>query len=241
MFFRRQHILNCYTDRPEVYEYSKLVRGTNAIPSWFKNLKRSGEEWSKPNSMELLPELTMKSCPGIIDVFKNSWVLPLWSDLRILVGAVGTDHYNIAFADNRSVVEVHDDYQYVGLTDKTKHQHVKLANPWLFISESPLKWAWLPPSWHTLDYETVEFLSAITEFKSQHSAHVNLFIRRLQNEKSLTLPFGLPLVYLVPLTELPVRVKHHLVSTDELRALEAKSVCRLKFLNDFSLKKRVIN
>ena len=235
----KEVVLNCYTMRSDVFEYSQPKRGIQSYPEWWKKLPKSGEGWDNPNNPQLEPDLTMKSCPGFIDLFKQCWTLPLWADLRVVIGGIGTDHCDMIFADRKSLVDFHNPYQYGQLADPTVFQHAKLISPWLMFCSEDVKWAWLPSTWHTIQYEQLELLSAVADYKSNHVTHINFFIKRLERLSAFTVPFGTPLQYLVPLTERPVKVKCHLVSQEEYLKLDGLAAQRLTFLSAFRTRRHL--
>jgi len=239
MLFKKGVVtLDCYTKRKDVYEYSRIKRGINSYPDWWKNLPKSGyaDVNGAPN---IDPDLTMRSCAGFIDLFKNSWSMPLWCDFRIVDAGINAEHTQVVYADRISEADFHGHYQYGDLCDPAKYQHIKILSPWLMFCNSDVDWAWMPPVWHTIEYDQLNFLPAVANFRANHISHINFFLRRMDEPSSLTIPFGTPIQHFVPLTERRVEVKCHLVDEAEYKKLEDVSCHRFKFLNDYSLRKRL--
>jgi len=194
-------ILDCYTYRPEVYEYSKIDKSTNFIPDWWKNLPPSG----CPVTGEMEPTLTMKSCPGFTSFFKNTYTLPLWSDLKL---RTTEETWAYQYADNISEMGIHDEEQYKGFMEG--YQQFKLSSPWFAVCNKPIQWAFIAPSWHPI--KGVHILSGLVDYYYQHTTNINMFVDK---PIEVILPFDTPLVHLIPMTEQKVEIRHHLVSEKE--------------------------
>jgi len=215
--------LDCYTSRPDVYEYSQISKSTDYLPAWWKKLPAS----KCPVTGELNSQRTMKSCPGFTDFFKNSYTLPLWSDLKL---AALENDWGYQFADEQSVVETHDTAQYEGFMPEA--QHFKILSPWKLVCNKPIKWAFVAPTWHDLD---AKILSGVVDYYYQNATHINLFLNR---PKEIILPLHTPLAHLIPLTEEKIELRHHLVSYNELMRLEKPT---LTFTKAYYTIKRLIN
>ena len=94
--------------------------------------------------------------------------------------------------------------------------HLKITSRWAFVEKTGVKFVWIKPDWHhknPLAYWTVP---GIIEYKYQHGVLHNLMIP--YNTK-LQIDTGTPWLQLIPLSEKPIEVKCHLVSTQELEQI----------------------
>lgn len=235
LFSRGKVTVDCYTTNPQVYEGSKIAPGVNHYPDWWKNIPVPKDAWKDRflqtrNPLDLGGPNTMKTCVGFINLFKCSFVLPLWSEVRIHIGSqeqVQTQNlppYSYMFVDGRSGMSDHSPSDHNNAFALTEYQHLKLHSPWHIICDSPIQWITCPPTWHMMnEFEPITILPGMTDFFYQSSSHINMFVRRAAKEDLfLDLPFGLPLYHLIPQTDKKVVFNHHLVSVDELEHIVAR-------------------
>lgn len=235
LWFKKPLIVDCYTTDPFVYENSKIRSGVHFFPDWWKKLRSSGKDGWKgsfqiDSDYQLLAGTnTMKSCPGFINIYKKSFVLPLWSDLRVRVNSLqkikeGFASYSYQFADRNSDIDDHPSLEHNNHFSDEEYQHLKIISPWSIICNKPISWAWVPPVWHlTNDLEPVTVLSGVVDYCYQAATNINLFIKRpKEGDLFLEFPFNLPLVHIIPLTESKIKLNYHLVTHDELTRIKAK-------------------
>jgi hypothetical protein len=106
--FQKPVVIDCYTDNPHAFEYAKPSKATEFLPKWWKSLPKDGHA-------------NMSRCAGFIDLYRKSYVLPMWSDFDVWFNPDGS--YNWQYADLRSEAQVHDQAQYTGWASWT---HISL-------------------------------------------------------------------------------------------------------------------
>lgn len=233
LFSRGKVTLDCYTTDPYVYASAKIESGTKFYPDWWKRLSKTENSWQEhfvksfqPRALAGIP--SMRSCVGFINVYKNSFVLPMWSDLRIAVSSwektqTGFPSYSYQYANLCSGIESHPTEQHGNFFSRENYQHLKLLSPWEVLCNQDIQWAWMPPVWHFLnDLEDITILNGMVDYFYQTTTNINMFIKRPKQEESFfEIPYGTPLCHIIPLTERKIKIQHHLVTHDELIKIKA--------------------
>ena len=212
MFWKKKNtiVLDIYTDRPEMIKAYQPMLARKFIPDWWKNLPQYREE-DAPGYQQM-PQATFKGCPAINDILKTGIIFPSWCELHDKVDMGGNknihivpDHIQVAEHDNRDFTH-----------HKPEMAHIKLTSPWAIVEKTGVKFVWMKPEWHQqkpLEYWTVP---GIVDCKYQHVSLLNMVIP--YNTK-LQIDVGTPWLQLIPLSEKPVEVKCHLVSTADLQQI----------------------
>ena len=159
-------------------------------PAWLDRLPAEAESldrFGKPNR-------TLRTCPGVTDLFDAGYVLPLWTDVAVTRTTDGEDTigWTAAWAEQESGAF---EPSQVGMPPHytASPYLVKLKAPWLLRTPRGISTLMLP-----LDYERDErfdVLPGVIDTDRYHQLHVLL---RWRGEGSTTLEAGQPLVLLVP-------------------------------------------
>jgi hypothetical protein len=209
--------LDCYTSNPNVYKAARISSGINFLPAWWKRLLPAVE---RPLMDELLkfkrPVTTMRHCVGFTDLFKKSFCMPLWSDLVVLVEPAMQEGYAWKFSDGRSKITEHHSYQRGDFMPPEHFQHLKIDSPWYLRCDEDINFLFFDPFWPSYEGEEVAIIPpGILNFQHQPNTNINMFIRKLPGEaRNVELKFNTPLVFITPLTERKVVLRHHLVSAE---------------------------
>jgi hypothetical protein len=91
----------------------------------------------------------------------------------------------------------------------------------------------MQPSWNFDDFSMYHIPPGVTEYKFQHGANINLFIKRQKQESIVNINYGQPLVHIVPLSDVKIKLKHHLVSDEEMKKINQLHI-NLSFLNKYA-------
>lgn len=229
-------ILNCYTDKPYVFNFAKLVKPAEAIPSWWKALPKVVSPPKYPG----IEMPTMKLCEGFSAQYKKGFFIPLWSDLAIQVAQNGVLGHSWMFADGMSNAEEHPEIQRGSYLPAKHYQHLKISVPWLFKCEEAVDWQLLGANWNSETPEDFITPPGIINFKFQHGANVNIFIRKEQQSKILRLSHGQLLAQLVPLTERKVIINTHLISEEAFKQMTQEQVT-IKFVGTYKRIKELLS
>jgi hypothetical protein len=134
LFPKKKIVLDCFTSHAYVIEYSPINFAIKHIPDWWKNLPKSYENGLSKN---------MRHCVGMVDYYKKSIAIPMWSDLQIKTH--GDKKYEWQFSDLQSEAAIHSRTQMGEFLDG--YGHLKLATPWNFVSEKDINWVWSHPTY----------------------------------------------------------------------------------------------
>jgi len=206
--------LDCYTSNHSAYKAARISSAINYLPMWWKRLLPTVERPvmdKVPNFKR--PATTMRHCIGLTDMFKKSFCFPLWSDLDIHVEPAMQDGYAWKFADANSKLSEHHAFQRGDFMPPEHFQHLKLDSPWYLHCDENINFLFFDPFWPSYEGEEVAIIPpGILNFKHQTGTNINMFIRKLPDEaRTVELKFNTPLVFIMPLTERKVILRHHLV------------------------------
>jgi hypothetical protein len=236
-FFRRPGVihLDCFTDRADVFALSKIDHSMKFIPDWWKSLPKSVNNTDN----HLFP--TLKTCQGFIDLFKNGIILPLWSDLSINLAKINhSDNLNTwQFADQMSIIEIHNFQQRGNFLPKEEYQHFKILSPWHLKTKEDLNWVVTGNTWVNNDLSKIFFTEGMLNFKWQAQSNINMFCKRENKDQNILLEAGQPMLQFIPMSDKKIVLHHHLVSEYEFVNI-AKSKRRFTFINGYNKGKKIL-
>jgi len=229
MFFikSRQIIVDCFTSRPDVFEFAKPDKATNFFPKWWKELNAN--------------EVNMKGCAGFIDLFSNSFCFPMWSDLSVEIGAAGSEQYIWQFADETSIAISHNKEQW-GDFLTADYQHLKLENPWALRSKDKCNFYFSQPVYNGIginEQDGIVILPGIINFKYQSSLNINILFKRGIEPNNFMFDFGMPIGSITPMTERKVKLKYHLVTIEEERNIRLSTSPKISFTKSYYKLKKI--
>jgi len=223
-FPQKKIVLECFTTRQSILETAPVTPAVKHFPNWWKALPNSYREKSK-----LFEPPTMKSCAGMVDYYRKSIVLPLWSDLAVDIQK-DLKEYRWQFSDGKSVVSYHDiDAQAKGFM--ASYVHLKIMSPWIFKCKEDINWVWSHPAYNYQDSNYVASLPAIVSYKQQSETNINILISNEKTQKIL-IPQGQPMVFMTPMSDRKVEIIRHLVSKEEYEKMLAP-IERISFRHKF--------
>lgn len=236
-FTEKPLVLDAFTCRPDIYEYSKLRAANDCIPQWWKDLPRTLDY---PDLFFPVP--TMRSCYGFISQFKYGFFIPMWSDLALEIDKVGGMEDKFQYSDRMSRAQPHPQNERGNFVPLSDYYHLKLVNPWVFQCKEEVPWETVQPAWNMERPEAFLTPSGMFDLKNQAAANINLlFARDATQKKRVLIPHGQLMMQVVPLTTRKLVLKQHLISEQEyaaIRGKHAKISFVSKFLKSRNAKKR---
>jgi len=217
MFFwfkKNTTVVDAFTSSSIVYEQYPIVKAARGVPEWWKRLPAS----TPKKGFEMIPEGTMKSCNGFTDLYSKGFILPLWTDVAVELSHIeNVKIWKYQFADNTSIIQLHDYESFAGMVDPNLYQHFKIISPWVLSSKKETPFLMTQPVWTGGDSLCKYVnLPGVVEFKYQYSINVNTMWEYIPGQvRQVTLEAGMPLVHLIPLTEDRVEIRCHEISTEE--------------------------
>jgi hypothetical protein len=226
IFFRRKEIVvDCFTFNTGAAKLFPISKGTDYLPSWWQKLPKS---YVKQN--EFWPSPTMKTCQGLMNFYKESFIMPLWSDLIINVSDKSQARINWQYADFQSNAVSHTQTEWDQWLSPKEYGHLKIVAPWLLASKADVKFLVTDVSWNRNNFNDYFIPNGIFDFTKSVDPNVNIMIPFNEKSRNISFTAGDPLVSLIPLTENKIKIKTHLVSEDEFLSL---SFPKISFVNMF--------
>jgi hypothetical protein len=185
------------------------------VPEWFKTLKVSKNK--------LFPN--MNSCPGMVDLFKNTINIPLWQDFHIKYDkgqVIDVDVPGVPKGNEQHFIQQHHPDQWNGAFKG--YTHVKLMSPWLVTAEGPYRdipFLLHAPSWHhTEQLGMFNVLPGELNFAYQSATAINMFLQPTLGPAEITLEAGNIIAYLTPLQhDVKIEIETKWVTEEEWRSL----------------------
>jgi hypothetical protein len=208
------------------YDYAPIDYAEKFMPDWWKKLPKTELDFDIMNRKNE----SMKTCAGFIDHMNKGLIIPLWSDLMIKTDV--PDLYSYQFSDGLSKCESHATKQRAGFQDE--RINIKVISPWLIRSEKNVNFTFLPAFWNHEVPPGFDLAIGTSNFYYQNATHMNLLV---DIGKRIFVPFGKPMLHLMPLTERKIELRKHLV-TEEQWHRENKRMISMSFNSAyFKLKK----
>jgi hypothetical protein len=232
--FNKPIVVHCYTDRADVFNYAPIEKAVKFVPKVWKQIPKTViPEGSVKHSA------TMKSCAGFIDLYKSGFIVPMWCDLDLEIGKIGSGYHSYQYSDGQSIAQAHPQFQRGNMYPEEKYQHIQLHNPWVFYCDKDIDFVLTEPTWNIDSPEVVKILPGILNFKYQSGCNINMIWTRQVNKTFYTVDFNQPIAHLIPVTEKKVELKMHLVSSEKFRALGSR-ISGIKFINKYATAKKIM-
>lgn len=236
-FFKKPVVLHCYTDKPDVYNFSAIKEAKHFIPEWWKRAPKSYKESDNIFNSRDFP--TIKGCSGFTDLYRQGVMLPMWSDCSVIVGEVGSNAFKYEYSNGYSHAQAHPESQRGGHYPDKNYLHLKFESEWALVCEEDVNFLLTAPIWNSDTPENLTVFPGILNIKYEPHVNINVLFKRENTAVKYFIPFGLPMVHLIPLTERKLVVKTHLISSVELNRIRAVSA-KTKFLGMYRNNKKIL-
>ena len=228
LFKKPKLVIDCFTDRPDVFNFSKIDYAHKFYPEWWKQTPKSF-------MTNFYKSSTIKKCRGIIDTYKYGAMVPLWSDLAL---NIKDKQYQWQFSDLKTKSDIHAPEQWNTYANPTNYGHLKIMSPWYINCKSDTKFYWSIPFWnHAIDIP-YHVIPGMLEFKYNHAIHINMMIN-LQKDFMHTIKAYTPMAHIIPISDKELVIKHHLVSREEFSNLFENTT--FSFTNKYQIHKNNID
>jgi hypothetical protein len=230
-FKSKEITVDCFTVSNLIHDGYRPKPAMEFVPEGWKTLPKTVGVRNISENSFAVPNATMKQCKGFINLFSSGFILPLFSDMVFDT----TQEPMVKYAPSSlNYWHHHPSFQmwdglYAG------YKHVKILSPWSFVEKSGIKFAWNRCDWHdTENAGNYHVVSAVIDFKYQHSAQINLFVK---DNSHISLTAGQPMVHIIPLSEHKVKLKYHVISEKEHDSKFGSFVT--KFVGNYNESKRI--
>jgi len=202
-FFDKKIYLDFYTDNPKINKYFPIAPTRNHLPDWWKKIP-------SPTS-DCDPDRTIKRCSGFMDFFKNTYTVPLSSEILFDI----KDHdYYIEASDGSLDIDyiknAHPGYQRKNFLPEPLYSHVKVPVRWRGVSSHRLDIIVIPPTWNNdpVFVDTISVLSASKNLYYDISMHWHFMLNK-QTNRTFTIEANTPMYQFVPITDKKVVIRTH--------------------------------
>jgi len=215
-------VIDCFTSHAGIHDYFPIVNSVKKLPDWWKDFP-SKRTYTNEHGIEMTAS-TIKRCDGILEYYKQGFMIPMWCDLKIKTTQNGDWAWRYStgnYVEELVGIESHPRDEYGSMFDD--FIHMKLISPWILREKSGVQFYWAQPFWNQIEQikSDLHIVPAVVEFKHQSATHINFFLSK--KESTLTLNAGLPLVHVTPLTDRKIDVRNHLVSSEEYKQLRKQN------------------
>ena len=234
MFFLRRStiVVDCFVNSQPIHDLFPIRKANHFYPEWWKDLPKTFEVKSEFDVN--VPVSTMKSCIGFINLYRNGFILPLWSDL-IIEKDINGCRYQFSSPDNQGIHD-HDPAQYVGAFENSTH--MKILSPWILKEKTGVNFLWTEPTWNNITlFENLNVLPGIMDFKYQHGSNINALIPNI--DIKLLIKAGEPLVHIIPISEKDVKIKTHVITENEYKKMNVGSYSS-SFYHKYNTNKKIL-
>jgi hypothetical protein len=203
-FIPKKLVLHCYTNKIAVSEIAPIAKANDFLPEWWKKTPKN-----IVNEKRIVSAKTIKSCPGFTDLYSKGAIIPMWSDVTIQVGQIGSDFCKYDFSDRESQIEFHSNQQRGEYLTQEKHQHIKFMSPWRFYCEEDVDFLFMEPTWNMENLNVVKIMPGVVNFKYMHATHINTMWIRHNETYNFEIPLLQPMAHIVPIDGRELVVKVH--------------------------------
>lgn len=233
MFFfkNKKIVIDAFTSSTNAYRFFPIQKAQKFVPAWWKNLHHSFEQ--KTDVGLTIQRPTIKRCEGLISLYKEGMVIPLWSDVVIETAGNSVKY---AFADNQSEIGNHP---YEQMSPEFQHYiHAKFISPWRLREITGVNFMFLQPSWNQINFlNDVHTLPGVVDYKFQNTSNVNVLLAK---NKRISIAAGDPIAHIIPLTDKDFEVRTHFIDENELKKMEVGSNSFPFFLGSYRKIKKLI-
>ena len=205
--FNKKINVNCYCRNQQVTKLFPIIKASRVLPKWLKELKSEKEKCSKTNiKSSSVNKKTIRSCSGVRELFNNSYMQRLWSDLEIYID-VNQKYMSWYFADGETEIVIHETSQRGDFLSAENYTVLKVISPWFIETKKSINWSIVPPVYHDQkQIDSVHTLPGLLNFKYQHSPHIFIAVKNMTG--SYFIKAGTPLAYMIPQTEKSIKLNN---------------------------------
>jgi hypothetical protein len=201
-------ILDCYTHLEQIRSTFPIQSANKFYPQWWKDLPATYHR--DPDGYCPHDRATMKTCPGITDLYGRGFMLPLWCDVIL---EIHPDGFGFRFADETSQIIYHERVQMGNLFPG--YAHLKFCSPWRIKTDSDVNFMVTQPIWNFEAPNDLIVPNGVLNFKHQHGTEINMFVRKPESGvKHIELFAGQPLAHFIPLSEEEPDIETYTVDYD---------------------------
>jgi hypothetical protein len=179
-----------FTQHEQLKETLPPVPASKFWPQWFKDQSTGSFNTETRQGIN-----TVKSCPAMLDVLNMGYIIPLWSDFKLM-----RSQNNLGWASPNSdmfPITLHPEEQIDAypFSSNTFRGTVKLINPWQVRTAPGYSCMFVSPYYHK--HNNLEVLVGSIDTDRYHQSHVNTLVTAPLDQE-VRLDYGMPLVQVIP-------------------------------------------
>lgn len=223
IFKKKKLVVDAFTRHQLLIDQLPIDHARNYMPSWWK---------SAPNSFlvdNFVPHATIKSCVGVLDMYKLGLIMPLWTDIAFKIEPDGS--YFWQCADRMTELSAHNPEQWNMFADPNKFGHVKIESEWVLKTRENVDWMFMQPYWNMgLEQPYTISTGIFNSYYTQLPLNVQMMIDK-RTPRNFSMKSGSALAHIIPITDKEIEVRHHLVDLPDW--IKYTVVHKTRFLNGY--------
>jgi len=228
-----------YSTVPGLPDLYPIVKAKDAMPAWTKIARDS---YVKKKNRTLGSMSHIYQCPGIFDLFKHGFVVPMWHDVIISTNGNPDEFtWTVPSSDLASLTPevniVENQSNGVGTEMPIKpwslNTFVKINTPWHVVAPRGVKLLMLPIAYP----DNFEFESSIGILNPGYSNEINIQLYYNVQKGDVLIKAGTPLAHIIPLSE-----KDYDIVCREMNSLDKFWLDKKKYFRsaNFTFKRNII-
>ena len=216
------------------FQMAKPDFSVKHYPDWFKKTPASvdlneigvyDEPIICPHTGKGPISMTVKTCQGVLELYKQSITIPSW-----FVMEADVDNKGVSIkCPAQEVVShsCHPNIQFDQFVKKEDAVNFKLDTPWMVQSKPNIHIMLSQPGWDNYyRYRYMSVLPGIMNLKYTNEMKVNYLLDVPKDSHTVyTTRWDVldPLVHLIPITDKEVEIRHHLIDVNTMKKLKPVS------------------
>jgi len=221
LFKRKKIVIDALTDNFNAYQHFTIRRSANFLPDWWRSLPMPESHTLKN---KFTRETNMRHCTGMVDIYRLCHILPMWTELRVIVDPVGEPGMAWQFADAGSMADVHPEVQRGNFMPEKEYSELKLMPPWVILSKESVVWSMFQPTYSFERPDQIMVLPGMVDFQWDNNVNVQLMFKRQEKHSVYIIDPGQPLMAMLPRTDREVEIRSHHVTQQEMWKYQAHPV-----------------
>lgn len=208
--------LDFYTQHGAILELQP-IQPRSKPPTWWKSIQNSYDTFRSKVGLKI-PTPTLKTCPGVVDYIRKPITLRLWSDAIFKVKPDGDveciePHYGAKIIEGA----MHERKQF-GDTLYPNRTIFKLHGPWTVTANRRAEFMITEVHFsEDLRKHNILLVPGITNFYDQHTLNVFLVFPIKNEEYTVTLKYGTPIMSIYPMHEQELDINMHKCTPHEFQ------------------------
>ena len=198
----KQQRIEFFNSEPSICDIHPIIETKDLKLNWIKEAKKDFQDHVAKGDTDTPGYIHLTRCPGIFDLFKYGYVIPLSKD--IMITPKGEDfHYNFHLSQNPQYVSPFgiqgQNAELIARPPWSANFLIKIITGWHVIAPKGVKFLVLPIAYP----DTFNFTNTIGIMNPALSTEINLqlFWNTTDETKETVVRAGTPLAQLIPLSE----------------------------------------